>query len=434
MTTFGVRDEGFNVKGLDVILADSLTRAKQAFDQTIDLTATSPLRKLLEVTAAEDAELWKRMEDLYYGNFLSTAFGDNLNLLGEDLGVPRRSLFATGNVTFTLQNAVPGRSYLIPRGAVVVTAAPVQAFYTTDALNLNATVSQGTIGVQAFARGVGGNVAAGAINAVDPGFAQAYLNLGTGTLTVTNANALTGGDLPEGDEDYRARLLDFPRTMWTVQSVQTAALAADGVIDVNAFDPLGGVDVSQSYFNLFNFDQRLFSGDRRLGEPYFFTLVVAHIPEWPWRSQGAITGIYEQVSALVDAVRPIGIYPLITEADHIDVGVEATVIAQAGFDPDALVAAIKARLVASLGALKLGGDVLYSKVMSIFSDQAGVQDVQNLHLRRYPPAFDRFTFGNVPFQTGVIEAAAGENLVMGPTEIAIFRVDGALSAIVVVGQ
>ena len=57
------------------------------FGDDVDLTATSPLRKILEVTAAEDAGLWRRLEDLYYARFLSSAVGDDLDLLGEDVGV-----------------------------------------------------------------------------------------------------------------------------------------------------------------------------------------------------------------------------------------------------------------------------------------------------------------------------------------------------------
>ncbi len=76
--------------------------------------------------------------------------------------------------------------------------------------------------------------------------------------------------------------------------------------------------------------------------------------------------------------------------------------------------------------LKLGGNVLFSQVMRAFVEQPGVIDVQNMHLRRCPAAFGRITFGAVPFQADVLEAAVGENLLMGPTEIAIFRIDSAL--------
>jgi uncharacterized phage protein gp47/JayE len=434
MADFGVTAAGFTIKGLDVILADAMNRAQQIFDPTIDLTATSPLRKILEVTAAEDAELWKRMEDLYYSNFLSTAVGDNLDLLGEDLGVPRRHLFASGQVQVTLANPTAGRTYLIPQGTILVTAVPVRAFFTTAALTLTATQTQGTVTIQAFERGPAGNIPANTITGVDPGYAHTFLNLGQATLTVTNPAVFTGGEQFEADDDYRAQLLGFPRNLWTVQSVQDAAASAEGVIDVRVFDPLGGVDVSQSYFNLFDFGQRPFSSQRRLGEPYFFTVVVAHRPEWPWRTQGAVQGIFEQVVTRVDAVRPVSIFPTIVEADHIEVGLEATVVIRAGFDQDALVAAIKGIIAANIGALKLGGDVLFSQVMRAFVEQTGVLDVQNLHLRRCPPVFRRISFGNVPFQTAVIEAAVGENLVMGQTEIAIFRVDSDLTTIEVISR
>jgi hypothetical protein len=197
---------------------------------------------------------------------------------------------------------------------------------------------------------------------------------------------------------------------------------------------LGGVDVSQSYFSLFGFAERAFSSERRLGEPYFFDVVVAHRFTWPWRSQAGIPGIFERVLAAVDRVRPIGIHPNIIQANHIEVGVQATVIIEPGYDSQALLASIKQRIATDVAALKLGGDVLYSQVMRAFVEQPAVVDVQNMHLRRCPAAFGRITFGAVPFQEMVIEAAAGENLVMGPTEIAIFRLDSDLIELEVVGR
>src|SRR5437660_12518373 len=116
MADFGVTAARFTMKGLDVILSESMSRAVQMFGASVDLTATSPLRKILEVTAAEDSELWKSMEDLYYSNFVSTAVGDNLDLLGLDLGLPRQQLYAQGMVTFTINNPLPGRQYILQLG------------------------------------------------------------------------------------------------------------------------------------------------------------------------------------------------------------------------------------------------------------------------------------------------------------------------------
>jgi uncharacterized phage protein gp47/JayE len=432
MADFGVRAAGFTIKGLDVILSESMSRAVQMFGSTVDLTATSPLRKILEVTAAEDSELWKSMEDLYYSNFVSTAVGDNLDLLGLDLGLPRQQLFAQGTVTFKINNPQPGRQYILPLGTVVVTASSI-AFYTTALLTLSASLPQADVAVQAFERGPQGNIAANQITGIDPVYQQIYINLGAGTtIQVTNAQPFTGGEQTEVDDDYRARLLGYPRNIWTLESVRSAVLGVEGVIDAFLFDPLGGADVSQSFFNLFNFNERLFSGERSLGEPYFFNIIVAHEPAWPWRTQGAVTGIYDNVSAAVDLVRPIGIHPNIIEADHIEVGVQATVIIEPGQDQQSLLASIKQSIAANIGAFKLGDNVLFSQVMRAFVEQPGVFDVQGLHLRRCPPAFGRITFGNVPFQASVIEAAVGENLVMGPMEIAFFSIDSALNDLEVI--
>src|SRR5215469_13420663 len=177
MTDFGVTQDGFVLKGLDVILGEAMDRAREAFDANLDLTPTAALRKVLEVTSAEDAELWKRMEDLYYGSFVSTAVGASLDRLGEDLGVARPQRFASGQVLFTLAGAVTGRTYLVPAGAVVVTSPPVHAFLTDEPVTLSSVTTQATVGITAFDRGV--NAPAATINAVDPAYALANLSLGT---------------------------------------------------------------------------------------------------------------------------------------------------------------------------------------------------------------------------------------------------------------
>jgi phage-related baseplate assembly protein len=432
MADFGVTQDGFRIKGLDVILAETLDRARQVFRDLgdLDLGPTSPLLKLLQPTAYETAELWKRMEDLFYANFASTAVGPALDLLGEDLGLPRRRLFSTGVVTVNVVNPAPGRAYVIPEGTVLITAAPVQVFVTGVALTLTAEAASADVVANALARGPDSDVAAGAITGVDPAFQTVALSLGGATLKVTNAQPFSGGAATETDDDYRPRLLGLPRNLWTVESVRAAALEVDGVIDVLVSDPLGGVDVSQSYFNGFLFNDRLFSGERSPGSPYFFDVVVAHEFSRPWLASKVngvdVPGVFDQVRDAVDRVRPVGIHPKIVEANHIEVGIRARVIVQPGQDRTALLSSIKRRLASDLGRLKLGNDVLFSQAMRSITEQPGVIDVQDMHLRRLPAAFGRISFGSVPFQAGAAEAGPGENLSMGPTEIAFFRIDSDL--------
>lgn len=437
MTDFGVTADGFVLKPFGAVLDDSRARARAVFGASVDLGPTSPLEKILELTAAEDAALWQRLEELYYSAFASSAVGDELDLIGENVGLPRRNLHSSGTVTLTaVSPPKPDRRYTLPEGAVfATTSAPAGiTFHTTEAVTLVGTTPLSDVTLQAFDEGPAGDLPVNATLRLDPVFALVYLQMqAPTTVNAVVTQAFSGGVDTEPDEDYRARILGLPRNIWTVDSVRAAALSVPGVVDVAISDPLGGVDVSQSYFNLFKFDERLFSGERRLGEPYFFDVVVAHEFARPWRTDtipglaSPVTGIYEQVLAAVDRVRPVGIHPNIVQADHIEVGVRAEVVVDAGYDAQALRAAFKQRLTGYIGELKLGGDVLFSQVMRALVDQPGVVDVQHMHLRRCPPAFGRITFGAVPFQSAVIEAPAGESLELGPTEVAIFRLDSDLT-------
>jgi phage-related baseplate assembly protein len=427
MTSFGVTPQGFVPKGFDTILAESTDSARAVFGDDLDLSPTSPIRKILEVAAAEDARLWRRLEDLYWSRFLSSAVGADLDALGEDIGVERAFLAATGEVTITVQTPQAGRTYTAREGTVLITTAGGPVFHTTAAVRLTAAADTATVGARAFLPGPGGDIAANTITGVDPDFLTHYLPLPPPTgLAVVNAAPFTGGSDREPDERYRQRLLGRSRTLWTPAAVREAALDVPGVVDVLLADPLGGVDVSQSYFNAFPFDQRLFSADRLLGEPYFFSIVVAHEFARPWRTEGPITGIFEQVTAAVDRVRPVGIHPQVVEADHIEVGLTAQLLTRPGYDAQALLGALTERLVTDIGALTLGADVLFSQVMRAIVEQPGIADVQGLRLRRCPPAFGRVTLGQVAFAADVVEAGPGENLEMGPTEIAVFGADSAL--------
>ncbi|WP_020671285.1 baseplate J/gp47 family protein [Amycolatopsis nigrescens] len=416
MTDFGVTEQGFVLKPVDRILSEAFDRARAVFDD-VDLTSTSALRKILEVTAAEDGELWKRMEDLYYGSFVSTAVGDGLDLLGEDVGLARPQLPSTGEVLFTLGNAAPGRRYVVPEGAIVITGTPVRAFGTTASVTLDEGNTSTTAEVVAFEPGPGGDVLAGEIVGIDPTYGSIFLaDLGDATLTVTNPRVTAGGTETESDDVYRARLAGLARNLWTVEAVAQAAFGISGVLDVALSDPLGGVDVSRSVFGRFLFGRLAFSAEaRRIGEPYFFDVVVAHETRAPWRTIGPVRGIFERVAEAVGAVRPVGIHPNIIEADHVEVGVRATVVVEPGSDGPALLASIRQRLAAGIRGQRLGGDVLYSQVVRTFVEEPGVLDVRRLHLRRTPREAQESTLVEVP---------VGENLVMGPTELAVFSPGG----------
>jgi Baseplate J-like protein len=427
MVDYGVTQQGFVIKPLTAILQDKFDRALAMFGSDADLRSTSSLRKLLDITSAEDQNLWKGMEQFYYSNFISTASGDALDLLGGDMAVARRFLTSTGTVTLKLSNSAPGKVYNLPTGTMLETDAPVHHFYTLSLAALSDQNKQAIVDVAALERGPASNVGPKAINKINADYAQRHLNLGPATIAVSNDAPTTGGDAQEDDASYRNLLLGYPRTLWTLESIRRAVKAIDGVRDCRLFDPLGGVDISQSLFKLFAFSQRRFGAQRLLGTPYYFDILVAVEPGFPWLSQPGITGVQDTINTTITDIRPISIFPNIRLANNVTIGLRANIQVKAGHDKDGIVASIKDRLSRRVNALGLGGSVLFSEVQVDCMGVSGVVDVQGLHLRRSPPQFARVAFGNLlTFQGEVIEAAIGENIDLQPNEIAVFQVDSNL--------
>jgi len=275
--------------------------------------------------------------------------------------------------------------------------------------------------------GTSGNIPASAIAQINPIYAQHYLSLGSATVAATNAAAFTGGDLVIDDETYRGQLLRLPRNLFTAEAVRAAVLNVDGVRDCKLSDPVGGVDVSLSIFNSFVFDRRRFGQQRFLGTPYFFDILVAPQTGYAWDTIGAVEGLHDAVAKAVDAVRPIGIFPNIRIANGVNVGVRASVIVTPGTDSVAVGTALKNVFENRVAGLSFGDAVLASEVIRDFMNVTGVSDVQNLHLRRYPPTFGSIIFGDrEQFQNVVIEADLGANLALATNEIADFRFDSQL--------
>lgn len=435
MAQYGVTKTGFNIKPFQAILAEKAERAQIMFGDDVDLRSTSSLRKLLDISSFEDHELWKGMEQLFYSNFISTASGDALDLLGEDVGVSRRFLKATGEVVFTLSNEAPGRIYHLPVGTLVETDPPIQRFRTLERVSLSNQNKQEKGKIEALKPSPDANVAAAAISHINVDYARRYLNLGSATIALTNTQPTIGGEQPEDDLSYRDRLLGYPRTLWTLEAVRYVVKNVDGVRDCRLFDPLGGTDVSLSKFSLFNFGRRRFGSQRLLGTPYYFDSLVAIYPGSVWETQGSISGLKETIEKAIREVRPISIFPNLRLANNVIIGLRAKVLLKAGQDKNAAIAAIKDALERRINRLGLGNSVLYSEVLCDCMEVPGVVDIQQLHLRRCPPQFGGISFGRRRlFQREEIEFAPGENIPLQPDEIAVFKIDAKLIDIEVSDQ
>ncbi|MFJ2089479.1 baseplate J/gp47 family protein [Streptomyces sp. NPDC087901] len=433
---FGVAEDGFVVKGIDRIIADQQTRARAMFGDDVDLTSGSALRKVLDAAAFSSHELWRALESQYYGTFITTAVGPSLDLLGRDLGLRRRELRARGPVGLTIAQPEVDRRYVFPQGTLIVTVPPpgerILAFRSTRAVVLSTEQPSAPVEVEAVARGAAGNIPAGRELRLDPEWARHNLTLGAAEVKPVVQQTFHDGNLGESDAVYRARLLGVPRTVWTQEALLAQVLDVNGVRDAAIFDPLGGVEATRRSFGTFRFGSRAFSRERQTGSPYFFDLVVAAEPGWPWNNgEALVPGVYDEVLDVVRQWRPISVFPDILAANQVDVGIRATLVVEAGHDEEAVKGEILDAVRASVNRLRLGHGVLYSDIVLSARSAAGVVDVQSLRLRRFAPAFGQTYYGGGTYG-GSHELSVGENLDLAPDEIARFSVDTSMADLQVV--
>ncbi len=428
---YGVTPAGFVTKPLGTILEESFARARQMFGADVDLRSSSPLRKILELCAAEEALLWMRLEDQYYANFIPTANGRQLDNLGYDLGLERRYLYSQGTVKFKLTgNPKDGCIYVIPLGTVVQTASKIQ-FRTTQRVALTKESPEGEAPVIALRRGAAGNVNPNEISAINAEYVRRFFRFpppaGHVQVTVQNQLALTGGDALDDELTFRRRLIDLPRTIWTAEALRQAALDVDGVRDCIVWDPYGGLDRTKHWYGSFKFKERLLTQERDFCSPYFFDLVVAPQLGAVWEGSDDLPGVRDDVEAALRDRRPISIFPNILRACEVEIGVKAQVVVRHGFDQNAVLSEVKRRVGDYIFHLEMGDDVLASEVLCVMMDVPGVIDVRDLRLVRCPPRYGRVVFcKELEFQDKAIEASCGDNIVLDTREIAVFKPDSDL--------
>ncbi|WP_033262864.1 hypothetical protein [Amycolatopsis vancoresmycina] len=452
---FGVTPSGFLPKPFTRLLAEKIALAQQLIDPAIDLTSGSVVRKLLEVTALEDARTWAALAAEYDDSFVSTARGRALSDLGAELGITRPFRTATGAVTLTLSQALPAgvATLVLPRGSrlstpgghrialaagvqftagVTSAVAPVTSFDPGPAGNLDPAVTDAggghpqridrwEIADPKLAPMVAADVAAGLHPTVS--------SIGQGLVRVQHSQALSGGDAQFDDDRYRALLLNAPRSLWTAEAIAATVSLVPGVRQVAVRDGAGGLDLSQSIFGQFTFFERLFAADRDLSSPFFVTVLVAPTEAAVW--DGA-SGLRAAVQQAIRDVRPVGIFPDVVRAEQVFFTVDVDVVtsglplpsgslASRNLSPAAL--ALKQRLAARLrgvvDGLTLAEPVRAAALSAALMAEPGIVDVNGLQLVRFPRSIDAVGSGGED-NTAPEELDVDENLIVGADQIAVF--------------
>jgi hypothetical protein len=447
---YGVTREGFLPKPFGRLLTEKLALSRSLFGDDLDLTSGSVIRKLLEVTALEETRQWAALAAMYDQLFVASASGDALSRLGEELGIPRPHEAAQGTIELQLAGTLPDATptLVIPRGTRLLTpgghhvatdvevalsktqnrqTVPVVAFFPGPEHNLNPNRLDGQERPERIERWHPNDPAALPILQLEADAAAA----GTGPVVVIqHQQPLTGGDRTWPDDRYRQMLLRAPRSVWTVDAIETAVALVPGVRQVQVRDAWGGLDIHHSIFGNFNFIERVFGTERDLGSPYYFTVLVAPTAAAIWDGPD---GLRRAIAETLEDLRPIGIFPNVEPAAEISVGLAARVIVRgiplpAGRPDDVndsppareLKGRLRERVRRYVDNLRLGEPVRSAEIVWALMNEPGIVDVQELSLRRSPRATAGLDFsdpiGGPPYD----ELAAGANLDLLLNEVPVF--------------
>ena len=432
--------DGFVPKPFSRLRDEKLALARELFGDGVDLRSASPLRKLIEISALEDARTWSALAGVYDAQFISSATGGALSRLGAELGLERPFLEARGQVTLTLEGDLPAAhpALRIGRGARLLTPGGHHAALDAS-VTLSGDAREAVVAVSAFVPGPEHN-----LDPTSPGQRLDRWNVAHAALAelfavqqggaavdvkITHEAPLSGGEERWPDARYRALLLRAPRAIWTREALRLAAAQVPGVRQVQVRDAWGGLDIHQSVFGTaeINFVERLFGSQGEAASPYRVSLIVAPTPAAIW--EGA-DGLRASVMRAIDDVRPAGIFPTLQQAHLVGVGVGARVdvrglgLPSTGADSSAPARALKARLIERLGryvdTLDFGEPVRAAEVTAALMEEQGLVDVRNLVLLKYPPGYEPGVDSDAPEEIG-----AGANVALGANQVPVL-VDDAL--------
>lgn len=448
-TPHGITREGFYPKPFARLLSEKLALARALLGPDVDLTSGSAIRKLLELSALEDARTWAAAATMFDDIFIVSAVGDALTRHGEELGFPRPYLEAHGKLNLRLVGTLPaGTSLTIPRGARLLTPGGHHAA-TDETVVLSASSPLRETAVMAFYPGAGHNlnpaVPAQKLdrwNFADPllgPLALAEAAAGAPLVAIEHTAALTGGELQWPDDRYRQLLLNVPRSIWTVEAIRLAVSLIPGVRQVQVRDGIGGLDIYQSIFGNFNFIERVFGSERDLGTPYYFTVLVAPTPAAIWEGPD---GLRLAIESAIEDLRPISIFPRVEQAEEVAIGIRCELVVRglplpsgpaASVNASEPARALKARLLrrvrSYVDGLQFGEPVRHAEVTWALMNEPGVADVRNLQLLRYPPGFDTIDFSVAPGAPHPEQLECCDNVELQANQIPVLVEDDAGLAI-----
>ncbi|HYF90103.1 hypothetical protein [Azospirillum sp.] len=423
-------DRGFVPKPYQQLVAEGFAAARVVFGNDIDLATGSVMRKLIELQALGLADLHADLALAIDDCFPSTARGAALTSLGEAMGLPRPFMRATGAVKFTLLRpdlvAQQPDGLMVPRGTRLTTAGGHHVM-TMEAVSLGQPPKDSaTVAVSAFLPGESHDLRPDqpgqkivSFNARDQwvdGTLRPLALAANPPLTVEQVvridhdQPLTGGTKRWGDDRYRQLLLRVPRSIWTTEAIQLAVELVPGVSRVVVVDQFGGLDLNRPIYGNFLFGEQTFGRERDIFTPYPLSIYVAAEDGAIWDGPD---GLRETILAVIEDIRPIGIFASVREAPRVPVAVKARIVA-ASAPGAAFKNVLLARIGAYIRSLGFGEPVRAARLAWLIMSDPNVVDVQDLRIVASQTA-EAGAFRDLP---------EGDNLTIPAGSIATFVDDG----------
>lgn len=209
--------KGFRRRTYNEILAEMEKDARARFGENVNTSDRSAFGILLRLFAWFLSKVWQTAENTYYGAYVNTAEGVQLDRLGPYVGIQRKlATWAMGTIKM---NGTPGHTE--PAGFRVETPSGV-AFETVEDITLDED-GDGAGEIRAMEPGTIGNVAAGTITVIS--------NPNANITSVTNPEPTTGGQNKESDQEFRERFVQSTAGggAATIDSIRSALLRTPGV-------------------------------------------------------------------------------------------------------------------------------------------------------------------------------------------------------------
>ena len=354
MTEFGLTKIGFTPKRYPDILKEKELRARELFGAEVNLTEASPLGMLVRLDAWDLALAWQQLEEAYLSGFVSTSEGVSLDRNCQRIGIMRQlATRATGTIQFSGADGTQ-----IFEGFEVQTATGI-VFRTTTATTISGALARAEL--EAVVPGASGNVGAGAISRM--------VRPQAGVTGVTNPDPTSGGRDRETDAQFRAR---YNRSVSkpggsSPSAIEAALLDLDGVLDAKVWQNTGTTTDPETGIPPKSIAPIVWGGDAEEIVATLARVKSGGIQCWGEDVVHEITDSHGE-KHIIGFNRP----------DIVTVNVAAVLsVDPAAFPPNGSTL-VAAAIEGYLSGLALGGDVIYTRIISRIHSVPGIIDIPTL--------------------------------------------------------